>query len=637
MKELLFKNIDIYSKDGFLFKSTLCREYEQLLTFYPEYRKLQMHQRIAANFFQPNSRFNSLLLYHGTGLGKTPTAITAMNNVLTFTQKLNVIILCPASLRANVWIPNIRAWSEDKNLIERVTFVSVDSPTFMTEFDMASKTLTMNVPAIIIIDECHLLISSLLDEESNRKTVYTQLLYIVKNYKVFLICMTATPVVNKVEELVYLFNLLRPDTFHSKESIFSEMFMNSLNGKVKNQHTFCKRVTGLVSYFETLRKKEMPEVTSTTVRLPMSPEQSESYEFAELEESRKGSGGYKQLSIAMCNFAPLVNLLKSGVTLDFASIIAKASENELRAMSPKFTHIIEQIIKSSRPNIVHTSYIKSTMLPFEAYLRRAGFSRLGEPPGASGVYAVISGETSTEERERVLAIFNGTQNMHSAHLRVLVISDVFSTGVTLKYVENLFVMNYHWNSAKIKQVYGRIERINTHVDLPPAERFVRKFIYVMTRDKGSTADQALERVTVQKDVAIDMFMHLLKISSFDFEFNQANAEFAYCKQDAFKVSLHEILAAKPFIRRSIMDEDGIFKNAVAELRVSKLNTKQVTVVYFDKKAEKKQLVCLLVHPVFHYYLVDAKYYNFIGHLNTVNGRPVFDKDTNFFVATILVN
>ena len=48
-----------------------------------------------------------------------------------------------------------------------------------------------------------------------------------------------------------------------------------------------------------------------------------------------------------------------------------------------------------------------------------------------------------------------------------------------KYVENLFVMNYHWNSSKIKQIYGRIERLTKHVDLPINERIVNKYIYIL--------------------------------------------------------------------------------------------------------------------------------------------------------------
>jgi superfamily II DNA or RNA helicase len=637
--ELQFKNINIYDKEGYFFKTILCNEYQQILEYYPVKKKLFDYQKLPANFFQPNSKFNSLLLYHGTGLGKTATAISILNNIYTFSNKINIIIICPASLKSTTWIPNLTNWINNKNLLNIINFISIDSPTFVTEFDTITKTISINMPTIILIDECHYFVSSLIDEDSNRKVVYNQLLNIRKNYKTFLICMTATPIVNKVEEIIYLFNLLRPDTFHNKESIFYDIFTNSLNGQLKNQHIFCKRITGLVSYFETFRKKEMPHVNNFIIRLQMSNNQEETYSYVESQELKKG-GGYKQQSISMCNFAPPLNVMKNGGILNYKEIINNTEYNELENMSPKFIHILNVIKDSKRPNLIHTSFIKSTMIPLEYYLEKYGYIKYEKINNVSFKnYFSISGETSTSEREHILKIFNDKSNMYGEEIKILIVSDVFSTGVTIKYVENLFVMNYHWNSSKIKQIYGRIERLTTHVDLPIDERIVNKYIYVMTRKNGISADQSLEKITIQKDTINDMFLHLIKISSIDFEFNKYNSEFLYKDIEPFKISLHEIkdtLSNKKYIYPSIMDEENIFKNVINDLKINKINTRQLNVVYFNKKNDKKIITCLLIYPIFNYYLLDIKYYNYIGYIKTENNRPLFDKDTNYFIAEIIL-
>jgi hypoxanthine phosphoribosyltransferase len=374
----------------------------------------------------------------------------------------------------------------------------------------------------------------------------------------------------------------------------------------------------------------------------MSNDQEETYSYVESQELKKG-GGYKQQSISICNFAPTLNVIKNGGILNYKQIINNAEYNELENMSPKFVHILNVIKDSKRPNLIHTSFIKSTMIPLEYYLEKYGYFKYGKINNVSFKnYFSISGETSTLEREHILKKFNDKLNMYGEQIKILIVSDVFSTGVTIKYVENLFVMNYHWNSSKIKQIYGRIERLTTHVDLPINERIVNKYIYVMTRKNGITADQSLEKITIQKDTINDMFLHLIKISSIDIEFNKYNSEFLYKDIEPFKISLHEIKDTlmnkenSKYIYPSIMDEENIFKNVINDLKISKLNTRQLNVVYFNKKNDKKIITCLLIYPIFNYYLLDIKYYNYIGYVKTENNRPLFDKDTNYFIAEIII-
>lgn len=634
--ELSYKNVNLYDHDGYYYKSKLCNEYEYIANYFPCKRKLQSYQKIASNYLQNNSKYKSLLIYIGTGLGKTIIAINNINNLHQLFKKLNIIIMCPASLKEATWKPSLSNWLNDTTL--NIQYISIDSPTFLTEFDIISKTISINIPTLIIIDECHIFTSALVDETSNKRIVYNNLINLIKHYNIYLICLTATPVVNRVEELIYLFNLLRPDTFHRKESVFIDMFTNTINGQLKNQHIFCKRITGLVSYFESTRKKEMPDVHEHIIRIPMSKEQSESYDFIEREEIKKG-GGYKQSTIGATNFTPPLELLKSGSIINYKDIIQNATIDEMSKMSPKFTYILNIIKTSKRSNVIHSSYIESTINPLEQYLLKYGYYKNDSTTKKIYEYkmfSIVTGKTPANERARILEVFNSKDNMYGKNIFILVISDAFSMGVNLYFAENAFILNYHWNSMKYIQVNGRIVRLTTHSQLPIEDRFVNIYTFVSTRQKGISADELLEKTSIQKDQKINLFLDLIKISSIDFDYNKSNPEFLLNNISSFKPSLHEISLNKPYITRSIMDEEGLFKNTIIDLKLSKINTRQINVVYIDSKNIKHILKVLLIYPIYNYYIVDIKYYNYIGYLILENNKPVFDKEYNYFLASICI-
>ena len=64
--------------------------------------------------------------------------------------------------------------------------------------------------------------------------------------------LSATPAVNNPFEFALIFNLLRPGSFPTSESIFQQMFISSTNFASLNEDTknmFQRRILGLVSYY----------------------------------------------------------------------------------------------------------------------------------------------------------------------------------------------------------------------------------------------------------------------------------------------------------------------------------------------------------------------------------------------------
>lgn len=374
----------------------------------------------------------------------------------------------------------------------------------------------------------------------------------------------------------------------------------------------------------------------------MSDLQQETYKFYETEEM-SAKGGYQQKTIAACNFVVPRSMVETSRTSAFnlESFIMNSSEDDLKAMSPKFADMIAKIETSERLNLIHSSRIKSTIIPLQFYLQRFGyhpFTNVGTHPFKT--YLSIYGEIPSQERDKYLEIFNSEDNITGKNIKILIISDVFSAGVTIKHVENLFVTNYHWNSAKTNQIFGRVNRFNTHNTLKREWRFVNIYTYVMYRDKGETADEKLENISTQKDTINGLFLNLIKISSIDIDINKLNDDFLFKNLEPFRVPLDQIDSINPYIYKSIMDDEEIVKNRIIEMNIKKQYTKPITVVHVNKKTNVKQItVCLLVYPIVNnkFYLLDIKYYNYIGYIKTENDRALFDNDhINYFMAELII-
>jgi hypothetical protein len=59
------------------------------------------HQKLIKDYLQPNSPYRGLLLYHGLGVGKTRSAIGVAESLIISKQKIEALIVLPASLKNN--------------------------------------------------------------------------------------------------------------------------------------------------------------------------------------------------------------------------------------------------------------------------------------------------------------------------------------------------------------------------------------------------------------------------------------------------------------------------------------------------------------------------------------------------------
>lgn len=155
--------------------------------------KLFNHQKLVVNMINKKSPYRGVLLYHGLGVGKTRTAISAAESI-----KKDVVVLLPASIEAN-FVSEVKAVKAKCDY----QYIHYNGLTRKKINDMANYQTFEN--KTIIIDEVHNFISIIRNGSILGNQVYN-LIKNASNSKV--ICLSGTPIINDAFELAYLFNML---------------------------------------------------------------------------------------------------------------------------------------------------------------------------------------------------------------------------------------------------------------------------------------------------------------------------------------------------------------------------------------------------------------------------------------------
>jgi hypothetical protein len=259
--------------------------------------KVTLYQEFISQFLNYQSPFKDILVYHGVGAGKTNTAINLYNLLFNFTPKWNIFLLIPASLRDDPWLKDIKKWMTKENYEQRFSnliFIHYDSPFADKDFLEKVKKADMSKTSMFIIDEAHRFITNVYNNITSKKGKRAQVIYDYiqqekkENSNVRVMLLSATPVVNNPFEFSLIFNLLRPDTFPTSESIFEQLFISSTNFESLDENTknmFQRRIMGLVSYYIGATPDKFAQKTIHYVNIPMEKYYEEVYSyFEEIED-----------------------------------------------------------------------------------------------------------------------------------------------------------------------------------------------------------------------------------------------------------------------------------------------------------------------------------------------------------------
>ena len=277
----------------------MCGEFEK--TFY---------QHLISHYISSRTPYNSVLLYHGVGVGKTCSAITLSENfLLSHTQNDDpkIWVIMPNALRTSFkeQIFSLSNYDNYKMLLNQCTGNTYIKMSYLLKntdkdkallkikkiinsryrlftYDEFAKTIEKEYTdvilkdKIIIIDEAHNIRNSSKNED---KRIYSAIVHALKNgHNNKLILLSATPMYNEpsdILDLLYLFllndkrdDLLDkisppfPELFDKNDKIKSEMkeiieklsntYISYLRGK--NPFTFAIKLTPKDNNFKTLDK-----------------------------------------------------------------------------------------------------------------------------------------------------------------------------------------------------------------------------------------------------------------------------------------------------------------------------------------------------------------------------------------------
>jgi len=250
------------------------------------------------------------------------------------------------------------------------------------------------------------------------------------------------------------------------------------------------------------------------------------------------------------------------------------ADSNLQKFSPKFAEMIRNITNQELipgSSLVYSNFITAEGLTIFGYaLEVNGFTKievvgtesdpvltpeaeasLRKGPGArENRFAFFTGEDW--QRKTVLRIFNGRinelppkiqkimresgyeelGNKHGEICKVFGITKAGVEGISLKFVRGVHLMEPHWNEVQTDQAKGRAVRICSHAELPPEERTVSIFTYVMEftkedidskriseaikmKDKEKTTDQHILMLGKKKSELTGAFLKIMKEAAID--------------------------------------------------------------------------------------------------------------------------
>tara|TARA_B100001093_G_scaffold518784_1_gene604922 strand:- start:364 stop:2739 length:2376 start_codon:yes stop_codon:yes gene_type:complete len=199
--------------------------------------------------------------------------------------------------------------------------------------------------------------------------------------------------------------------------------------------------------------------------------------------------------------------------------------------SPKFVHIIFNILKSKGPTVVYSNYVEMEGLGiFKIYLSFFGFLSISDDkdfkmanvdkkqPKDFFRFMEFHGGIDNQTRDQNKKIYNLKENKNGKLLKIILISPAGTEGINLRNTRQVHITEPYWNEVRIEQIIGRAIRICSHADIPMAERKVEVFRYKMIRSNGKeTTDEKLESIARKKNNLLVSFTDAVKEAAIDCE------------------------------------------------------------------------------------------------------------------------
>jgi superfamily II DNA or RNA helicase len=248
-------------------------------------------------------------------------------------------------------------------------------------------------------------------------------------------------------------------------------------------------------------------------------------------------------------------------------------ENLEKLYSPKYAKMLDDIKKSPGTVLIYSQFRTMEGIGiFSKVLETTGYKEIVLKKTSSGYVfddmkvfnkkydnkRFVIFNSDREKTNILMNLFNGSfsllpstiinqlkenvenyeDQLYGKLVKIMMITQSGAEGISLKNVRRVLIMEYFWNSVRIKQVIGRAVRTCSHEMLPKNERNVEIFTYLMKftkdqmmkdftlrrQDNETTTDQHIYNMAIKKESIINEFLNMMKSSSFDCIINSIQNE-----------------------------------------------------------------------------------------------------------------
>jgi hypothetical protein len=552
--------------------------------------KLQPNQRFLRRVMSPESPTRSLLMVHGTGVGKTCTAIQIAEEYIIrpeFQDKRVLVLANPAiqeNFKAQIFdISRVsvdpdgillskqctgrryldmiqRSQGEslrytDKASQQKVTNLASKIIgefyefqgylTFANIVDRARQNRTPNDMKkwihetfdnrLIIVDEAHNLKET--TETVSNKLVAIALEEILKTANgVTLVLLTATPMYDRYDEILYYFNLFLWNERlldGSKLIKTSDIFDENGEFKAEQEQVFRRWCQDYVSFVRGENPFTFPFRLNPPDNLLALPDRKTDILGNPIEKQRK------YLTLTKSFVSPLQAAAIKGMTVKAVSdsrLICVYPENKsfretfdksgdgfkyrgekflapskIAQYSSKFGLITSILDQSTGVVFVYSNVVESGAQLFAMCLEEHGYDAYsgssllketsGEVPrGSKGKYVMFTSEISDAEIRRTLVQLKKPENVDGSLIRVVIASPKVSEGVDFRFVRQIHVLDPWFNMSRIEQVLGRGMRTCSHSMLPFEQQNCTVYLHVCRYpdSEQETVDEYIYRNYVEE-------------------------------------------------------------------------------------------------------------------------------------------
>jgi superfamily II DNA or RNA helicase len=408
---------------------------------------------------------DGLLVVHGTGCGKTLSAVTATQCYLDKYPNRGVVFVGPASLISN-FKKELQAYGVE--LSNKYEFYSFDK--FMLE-DKAGRAISLK-NKFLVVDEAHNLRNA---KSLKSKAVLKAAMKADKR-----LLLSATPFVNSLTDFIPLINMIHGKIKVGSQKQYNENEVDEYLGKKITDHnltTFRYLLEDKVDMVDCKDPNDFPEKIEHYIDVPMKEEYYSRYE--------KLIRGESLFSILFKNPEKFLNGYRRAVN--------KAGD---QYYSDKIAKAIPHLKKGNA--LIYTNWIEFGIRPISQVLKSNNIT-----------FKIFSGEIPKEDRQQIINDFNDKK------FDVLIITKAGGEGIDLKGVRSVTVLDPTWNSAGLDQIIGRAIRYKSHAHLPESQRNVNVYLMALippesVKDPIPSGDKLLYQIIDQKNEISTAILGLLK-------------------------------------------------------------------------------------------------------------------------------